>query len=92
MVMMPSRYRKSAGIPVNCEYYGDDGDDNIVMFCMLIIGGDGLQAAQVRKSSFVSHANDSKGEHAYHPETHQSCTVHAGTVVQQVVHVALLSC
>ncbi|KAL0028992.1 hypothetical protein WJX77_010388 [Trebouxia sp. C0004] len=40
------------------------------------------EAAQVRKSSFVAHSNDK--QHAYHPETHHSCTIHAGTVVQQV--------
>ncbi len=40
-----------------------------------------LQAAQVRKSSFVTHEEEKSG--AYHPETHHSCTVHAGTFVQQ---------
>jgi len=34
----------------------------------------------VRKSSFVTHEERSG---AYHPETHHSCTVHAGTFVQQ---------
>ena len=41
-----------------------------------------IQAAQVRKSSFVAH-NEGHG-HAYHPETHHSHTIHAGTSVQQV--------
>ena len=36
----------------------------------------------VRKSAFVAHGDDRK--QAYHPETHSSCTIHAGTVVQQV--------
>ena len=42
----------------------------------------GMQAAQVRKSSFVAHVSGKKV--AYHPETHHSCTIHAGTVIQQV--------
>ena len=41
-----------------------------------------MQAAQVRKSSFVARSSDT--QHAYYPETHHSCTIHAGTVVQQV--------
>ena len=41
-----------------------------------------MQAAQVRKSSFVAHGEDSK--RAYHPETHHSSSIHAGTSVQQV--------
>ncbi len=41
-----------------------------------------IQAAQVRKSSFVCH--DEGHVHAYHPETHHSHTIHAGTSVQQV--------
>jgi len=40
-----------------------------------------VQAAQVRKSSFVTHEEEKRG--AYHPETHHSCTIHAGTSVQQ---------
>jgi len=41
-----------------------------------------IQAAQVRKSSFAAH--DEGHGHAYHPETHHSQTIHAGTSVQQV--------
>ena len=41
-----------------------------------------VQAVQVRKSGFVE--RDMDGKHSYHPETHHSCTVYAGTVVQQV--------
>ena len=37
-----------------------------------------VQAAHVRKSSYVA-----KG-HVYNPESHHGCTVHAGTQVQQV--------
>ncbi|KAL0037175.1 hypothetical protein WJX79_003951 [Trebouxia sp. C0005] len=40
------------------------------------------EAAQVRKSSFVAQSDDK--QHSYHPETHHSWTIHAGTVVQQV--------
>ena len=43
------------------------------------------QAAQVRKSAFVEGSND--GKQTYHPETHHSCTIYAGTMVQQVVSV-----
>lgn len=42
-----------------------------------------LQAAQVRKSSFVPAAGVVRA-HIYHPDTHHFCTVHAGTYVQQV--------
>ena len=42
-----------------------------------------LQAAQVRKSSFVPAAGVVRA-HSYHPETHHFCTVHAGTFVKQV--------
>ena len=42
-----------------------------------------LQAAQVRKSSFVCEG-PSLGRHGYHPTTHHASTVHAGTYVQQV--------
>lgn len=45
------------------------------------------QAAQVRKSCFVPNAADlagtGQGVESYHPTTHHSCTVHAGTIVQQ---------
>ena len=44
---------------------------------------DVVQAAQVRKSSFVSEG-PSLGRHGYHPTTHHASTVHAGTYVQQV--------
>ena len=43
-----------------------------------------LQAAQVRKSSVVTCDSDDTGAHAYHPESHHSSTIFAGTVVQQV--------
>ena len=49
----------------------------------------GVQAAQVRKSSFAAHGNNSKA--AYHPETHHSCTIHAGTVIQQVQYAPLMA-
>lgn len=42
-----------------------------------------MQAAQVRKSSYVAHEDEREGTNTYHPETHHSCTVHAGTHVQQ---------
>ena len=44
-----------------------------------------VQAAQVRKTSFM-HSEEGQGQAAaiYSPETHHSCTVHAGTYVQQV--------
>lgn len=42
-----------------------------------------LQAAQVRKSSFMPAAGVVRA-HSYHPETHHYCTVHAGTFVKQV--------
>ena len=38
-----------------------------------------MQATQVRKSKYVRE----KGVD-YDPDTHRTCTVHAGTVVQQV--------
>lgn len=47
--------------------------------------GNCLQAAQVRKSSYVAQEGEGKGTYqAYHPETHHACTIHAGTTVQQV--------
>ena len=49
-----------------------------------------MQAAQVRKSSFVDSGSDKKA--AYHPETHHSCTVHAGTVILQVSKIPPLAC
>lgn len=49
------------------------------------------QAAQVRKSAFVVSGDD--GKQTYHPETHRSCTIYAGTVVQQVrLSVSALYC
>ena len=42
-----------------------------------------LQAAQVRKSSFMPAAGVARA-HSYHPDTHHYCTVHAGTFVKQV--------
>ena len=48
----------------------------------------GLQAAQVRKTSFISDG-ESEGlvPTMYNPEIHHSSTVHAGTFVQQARHV-----
>ena len=45
-----------------------------------------LQAAQVRKTSYM-HSEEGHGQSAamYSLETHHSCTVHAGTYVQQVL-------
>ena len=40
--------------------------------------GVGLQAAHVRKSSYVV------SRHGYHPESHHANTIHSGTYVQQV--------
>ena len=48
-----------------------------------------LQAAQVRKSSFVPEGGVVK-TNGYHPDTHHTCTVHAGTFVQQVSPVCAL--
>ena len=42
-----------------------------------------MQATQVRKSNYVR----SKGMD-YDPDTHRTCTVYAGTVVQQVARMA----
>ncbi len=39
-----------------------------------------MQAAQVRKSSFVPEGGVMK-TNGYHPDTHHTCTVHAGTFV-----------
>ncbi|DBA96365.1 TPA: hypothetical protein ACH3X3_002538 [Trebouxia sp. C0006] len=41
------------------------------------------EAAQVRKSGFVPEGGVMK-TNGYHPDTHHTCTVHAGTFVQQV--------
>lgn len=42
-----------------------------------------LQAAQVRKHSYK--AENSLAAAKYHPDTHQTCTIFAGTVVHQVL-------
>ena len=47
----------------------------------LLVSRRAMQAAQVRKASFVP---DNQHLAPYDPETHHSCTVHAGTYVQQV--------
>ena len=47
-----------------------------------------MQAVRVRKVSFVPSAEGQPNSPGmYDPETHNTCTVHAGTVVQQVWHV-----
>lgn len=51
-----------------------------------LISVNALQAAQVRKSSFVPEGRVVK-TNGYHPDTHHTCTVHAGTFVQQVSQV-----
>lgn len=44
-----------------------------------------MQAARVRKVSVVPPPDDQTvTSSAYDPDTHQSCTVNAGTYVQQV--------
>ncbi|DBA77187.1 TPA: hypothetical protein ACH3X1_009761 [Trebouxia sp. C0004] len=43
----------------------------------------GAEAAQVRKSGFVPKGGAMKSN-GYHPDTHHTCTVHAGNFVQQV--------
>ena len=44
-----------------------------------------VQAARVRKVSFVPPPdNHTATSLTYDPDTHSSCTVHGGTIVQQV--------
>ena len=38
-----------------------------------------LQLTQVRKNAYVAEAGEE-----YHPDRHRSCTIYAGTLVQQV--------
>ena len=45
---------------------------------------DELQAAQVRKSSFVTCDDDGEGAHGYQPEKAHTNTIFAGTVIEQV--------
>lgn len=48
-----------------------------------------LQAAQVRKTSFMSDGElEGVMPTMYNPEIHHSSTVHAGTFVQQVRHIS----
>ncbi len=45
-----------------------------------------VQAKQVRKASYVPEAGGD-----YHPDAQPSCTVYAGTLVHQVIHVPWLT-
>ena len=48
---------------------------------------DVAQAAQVRKTCFVTAEEaDASPASAYDADTHHSCTIYAGTYVQQVCH------
>ena len=49
----------------------------------------GLQTAQLRKSVFMPVG--SAGVAGYHPNTHPDSTIHAGTVIQQVVCLLVLA-
>ncbi len=49
----------------------------------------GLQTAQVRKSVFVRVG--SAGVAGYHPDTHPDSTIHAGTVIEQVICLLVLT-